>query len=296
MAAEGVPPAEVEIDEALARRLLAEQHPDLADRPMALLANGWDNVIFRLGDDLVVRLPRRQLGADLVANELRWLPELAERLPLPVPAPVRSGTATAGYPWAWTVCPFFPGDVAADVTLHEPTQDAERLGTFLAALHVEAPPEAPHNPVRGHRVADLDERFAANVGRLGGLADAAPLRRRWQELAGVAEWDGPRIWFHGDLHSANTIVVDGAISAVIDFGDVAAGDPAVDLTIAWMLFDAADRQRFRAAAGARLAVDEATWERAQLWGLHFAVLYLLHSADNERFERMGRRLLRALLA
>lgn len=296
MAAERMPAAEVEVDEPLVRRLLAEQHPDLAERPVRLLANGWDNAIHLLGDDLVVRLPRRQAGADLVANELRWLPVLADRLPLPIPAPVRAGAPAAGYPWAWTICPFFPGEVAADAVLRDPARDAERLGAFLAALHHEAPADAPHNPVRGHPVAELDGRFTANLERLDGLADVDALARRWERLGGVDEWDGPRVWIHGDLHTANTIVADGAISAVIDFGDITAADPAVDLAIAWMLFEAPDRARLRAAAGVHIAVDDAMWRRAQRWALHFAVMYLLHSADNERFERMGRRLVAALLA
>ena len=120
---------------------------------------------------------------------------------------------------------------------------------------------------------------------------------RLAELADVEEWDGPALWVHGDLHSANMIVADGAISAVLDFGDITAGDPAVDLAVAWMLFDESDREVFRSAAGPRdRPIDDATWQRGQLWALHFALLYLLHSADSERFQRMGTELLAAVLA
>lgn len=291
-----MPAAEIDVDADLVRRLLAEQHPDLASLPLQLLANGWDNVIFRLGDELAVRLPRRQLGADLVATEHRWLPALADRLPLDIPAPIRTGAPGAGYPWAWSVCPFFAGDVAADVPLLDPTREAERLGAFLAALHTEAPAGLPANGfLRGQRVAELDDRFATNLARLDAVADVAALRCRWEELAGVDEWTGPPLWVHGDLHTANTIVADGAIRAVIDFGDMTGGDPAVDLAIGWMLFDDDARSRFRSAAGVTTSIDDATWQRAQLWGLHFAVLYLLHSADSARFARMGSRLLGALL-
>ncbi len=139
MAALNVPAAEIEVTDDLVRRLLAEQHPDLADRPLSLVANGWDNVIFRLGDDLVVRLPRRQLAADLVLHEQRWLPELATRLPLAVPAPLRGGLPTTDYPWHWTIAPWFDGDVAADAALDDAMIEAQRLGAFLAALHVDAP-------------------------------------------------------------------------------------------------------------------------------------------------------------
>ena len=121
------------------------------------------------------------------------------------------------------------------------------------------------------------------------------MRTRLAELAEVAAWDGPALWVHGDLHSANILVHDGSISAVIDFGDITSGDPAVDLAVAWMLFDEADRAVFRAAAGASRPIDDATWQRGQLWALHFAVLYLLHSADAPRFQRMGTHLLAAVM-
>ena len=121
------------------------------------------------------------------------------------------------------------------------------------------------------------------------------MRTRLAELAEVAAWDGPALWVHGDLHSANVLVHDGSISAVIDFGDLTSGDPAVDLAVAWMLFDEADRAVFRAAAGASRSIDDATWQRGQLWALHFAVLYLLHSADAPRFQRMGTHLLAAVM-
>ena len=296
MAAQNMPAAEVDVTEDLVRRLLAEQHPDLAERALVLVANGWDNVIFRLegGDDaaLTVRLPRRQLGADLVANEHRWLPELALRLPIAIPAPVRFGEPSDEYPWKWSVCPWFDGDVAADVAPDDLGREAQRLGAFLAALHTPAPSDAPHNAYRCGPATEPRPRFEAAVQRLGPLVDGARVRARWEELASVEEWDGEAVWLHGDLHTANVIVRHGVISAVIDFGDVTAGDPAVDFAIGWMLFDEEDRQSLRTATG---GVDDATWSRAEAWALHFAMMYLLHSADSERFERMATALLARLL-
>ncbi|HYN33918.1 MAG TPA: aminoglycoside phosphotransferase family protein [Ilumatobacteraceae bacterium] len=296
MAAQNMPAAEVDVTEGLVRRLLAEQHPDLAERPLVLVANGWDNVIFRLdgGDDaaLVVRVPRRQLGADLVANEHRWLPELALRLPIPIPAPVRFGEPSDEYPWKWSVCQWFDGDVAADVAPDDLGQAARSLGAFLAALHVPAPSDAPHNVYRCGPATEPRPRFEGAVERLGALVDGSRVRARWEELVSVDEWDGDSVWLHGDLHTANVIVHAGAVSAVIDLGDITAGDPAVDFAIGWMLFDDDDRLLFRTAAG---GVDDATWSRAEAWALHFALMYLLHSADSERFERMGTSLLARIL-
>ncbi len=134
MAAQNMPAAEVDVTEDLVRDLLVEQHPDLVDLPLVVVANGWDNVILRLGRDLSVRVPRRQAAARLVANEQRWLPELAPRLPPSVPVPVRRGMPTGSYPWHWSVCPWFDGDLAADVAPAGRTV-ARQLGGFLGALH-----------------------------------------------------------------------------------------------------------------------------------------------------------------
>lgn len=299
--AQDMPAAEIDVTVDLVRRLLAAQHPDLADRPLDVVANGWDNAIVRVGDDLVARIPRRRQGAELVEHEQRWLPELAARLPIPIATPVRFGLPTEEYPWRWSICPWFDGDVAADVELAEPERAADRLAAFVADLHAVAPPDAPENPHRGQPVRLLRERVVANVPRLDDPQLAGRILGHAEVLARAPEWSGAPVWLHGDLHSANVIVRDGSIAAVLDFGDITSGDPAVDLAIAWMLFEGEALERFRAGAGSGGAggggggVDDDTWARAQLWGLHFAVLYLLHSADAPRFARMGRRLLGRLL-
>jgi aminoglycoside phosphotransferase (APT) family kinase protein len=292
VAVQDMPAAEFDVTDDLVRRLLLDQHPDLAVGALTRVANGWDNVIFRLdragAEPLTIRVPRRQLGADLVVNEHRWLPLLAPRLPIAIPAPVRFGEPSGEYPWAWSVCPWFDGDVAADVAPHDLTREAARLGAFLAALHVPAPPDAPHNAYRCGPATEPRPRFESALGRLGGLVDAPRVRARWEELVAVEPWTGDPVWLHGDLHTANVIVHGGEITAIIDLGDLTSGDPAVDFAIGWMLFDAGDRARFRATAG---GVDDPTWSRAEAWALHFGLMYLLHSAESPRFERMGTELL-----
>jgi len=297
MAAQNMPVAEVDVTVELVRRLLADQHADLAALPLELVANGWDNAIFRLGDDLCVRLPRRQVAAALIDHEQRWLPALAPLLPIPIPVPLRTGRPGSGYPWSWSVCPWFAGEPAADVALADAPREARRLGEFVRALHQVASPDVPPNPfLRGGPIGALDDRFRDNVDQLEDPSLSARLLARWEQASSVDEWHGPGLWVHGDLHTANVVVADGAIGAVIDFGDIASGDPAVDLAIAWMLFGADDRAVFRQAAGDPVAVDDATWSRAEAWALHFGVLYVLHSGDNPRFQRMGRHLLAAVLA
>lgn len=286
-----MPAAEVDVTVDLVRRLVHDQHRDLADLALTGLANGWDNVMFRLGDDLTVRVPRREMAAQLVLNEAEWLRGRSARLPIAIPEPIRVGRPTRYYPWPWTICPYIPGRIAADSTLADPAGEARRLGAFLAAFHVPVPDGGPANPFRGMPLRDLDERVRANVERLGGLIDGGATVRRWGELSSAPEWDGPPILLHGDLHTANMLVADGRISGVIDFGDITAGDPACDFAVAWMLFDAATRTVFRTAVG---DVDDATWRRAEAWALHFALLYVLNSADNPLIARMGRELLAAL--
>ena len=291
-----MPAAEIDVTEHLVRGLLVEQHPDLADLPLTLVANGWDNAIFRLGDELCVRVPRRAMAAALVVNEQRWLGALAPRLPIPVPAPSRVGKPMGEYPWSWSICPWFDGEVAAEAALADPVAEATRLGEFLTALHQAAPSDVPANPfLRGGPVTALDDRFRSNLEQLDDASLREAAIRRWQELTPFEEWDGPPLWVHGDLHTANVLVERGTVAAVIDFGDIAAGDPSVDLAIAWMLFEGDARDEFRRVAGTDVAVDDAMWRRAEAWALHFGVLYLIHSADNPRFTRMGDRLLGALL-
>ena len=159
----GTPSAEVDIDAGLVRRLLRAQHPDLAALPIALAASGWDNAMFRLGNDLALRLPRRQAAAQLIGHEQRWLPPLKDRLPLTIPAPIRIGVAQDGYPWKWSVIPWIAGETA-DRALPD-VEQGEVLAAFFTALHRPAPAEAPRNPFRGVPLAGRATVFAERVAR-----------------------------------------------------------------------------------------------------------------------------------
>lgn len=272
------PPAEVDIDATLVRKLVQTQHPDL-DGPLRLVANGWDNVIYRLGADLCVRLPRRAVAVDLIRHELRWLPELAARAGAVVPAPVRAGEPGEGYPWPWTICPWFEGRVAADVPPAERAPAATGLAEFLARLHVPAPADAPHNPWRG---VPLSERDGAVRERLAGRPELAAL---WARLVSAPPWAGPPYWLHGDLHPANIVLAargPARLAAVIDFGDLTAGDPATDLAVAWLAFDAAGRAAFRARYDALTGMDPDTWTRARAWALNLGSAIAGQSADSPR--------------
>ena len=291
------PAAEIDINAALVARLIEAQHPDLAGE-LAPVANGWDNVIYRLGADLCVRLPRRRVAVQLTRNEQRWLPVLARRLPVPIPAPVRVGTPVEGYPWPWTITRWYQGRLAAD--LPTAARSPADLARFLAALHAPAPPDAPYNPVRGVPLAD---RAAAVAERLssGAIPYAADLRAVWESATCAPAWSGPPLWLHGDPHPANLLVrVDAGgaprLAAVLDFGDLTSGDPATDLAAAWLVFDGAGRAIFREIMDSLAPVDADTWTRARGWALSMATAMVLHSDDQPRIAAIGRHALREVLA
>ncbi len=285
----GTPRAETEVDEDLVRRLLREQHADLAERPLAALASGWDNFMFRLGEDLVLRLPRRTLAAELVRNEQRWLAELAERLPLPVPAPVRVGRPGCGYPWSWSVLPWLPGRPANEAP---PAADqALPLASFLRALHRPAPDDAPANPRRGCPLADRAAETEERLARLRALGEATEsgLERAWRTaLTAPPTREAP--WLHGDLHARNVLVEGGAITGVVDWGDVTSGDAATDLASIWGLLEDPAARR---AALDDYGADKPTRARALGWAVTFgAVLLDTGRVDDPRHAEMGRHTLR----
>jgi aminoglycoside phosphotransferase (APT) family kinase protein len=285
------PAAEIHIDEALVRNLLRDQRPDLAELPVAVVANGWDNAVVRIGDEWMARLPRREMAAVLITHEQRWLPALAPLLPLPVPVPEFVGSPSADYPWSWSIGRWLPGRSAAEAPPRDQSATADVLGDFVRAMHRPAPPDAPANPFRGvaleSRAAAVGDRVVALESRV----DAARTLMVWQQLLATPAWNGPPLWLHGDLHPSNMLTLDGRLSAIIDFGDLTAGDPATDLAVAWMMFDAAHRPRFRAA----IDVDDHTWMRAAGWALNLSLAYLTGD-DSTSMPGIGRTTLTEVLA
>ncbi|MCZ9884470.1 aminoglycoside phosphotransferase family protein [Arthrobacter sp. B2a2-09] len=281
-----MPQAELDVTAGLVRSLLEEQLPGLSDLPLELVANGWDNVMYRLGKEWAVRLPRREAAAQLVLHEQQYLPEYARHSPVPLPSPIHSGRPSADYPWPWSVTPWLEGLSAVLVSQGSRNAAAEDLAAFLVAIHVPAAPGAPVNPVRG---VPLEARSDAVMDRLddsGRYPQAVRLRTLWTEACLAPLWDGPGLWLHGDLHPANILLrPDGRLAAVVDFGDLGAGDPAVDLAVAWLMFDGGARHRFMAAFGP--AVDAATWARARGWAVVLATAMVSFSDDNPGMAGIG---------
>ncbi|MGW7242365.1 aminoglycoside phosphotransferase family protein [Streptomyces sp. NPDC054804] len=235
---------EIEITADLVRELLQEQHPDLAGLAIREVVGGWGNQMWRLGDELAVRMQRMDPTPELQLKERRWLPVLAPRLPLPVPTPVRFGEPSGRFPKHWTVMTWVPGEPLDHGSISRGDHAADTLAGFLNALHVEAPADAPINGDRGDHpkkcTAGFDQFFHAVAP--ADLAD--DVRAVWDDAVAAPEWEGPAVWVHGDLHPANVVVADGTLAGVIDFGDMFAGDPAWDLAAAWVLLPAGAAARF----------------------------------------------------
>ncbi|MCK2217041.1 aminoglycoside phosphotransferase family protein [Actinomadura sp. ATCC 31491] len=269
---------EIEISAELVRELLREQHPDLAGRPVRLGARGWDNQVWRLGDDLAVRLPWATGPADeLLRKEYAWLPVLAPGLPLPVPVPQRLGEPSALYPRPWIVTTWVPGEPADRAPARRGEQAADALAAFLTALHRPAPAEAPSGRFgRGGPLAGCAEGFTRSLDEAAGrglVPDPEAVRAVWADAAAAPGWDGPAVWLHSDLHPANVLTADGALRGVVDFGDLCAGDPAADLAAAWILLPDGALDRFHAAY--RPAPDAASLRRARGWAAGQALGCLL---------------------
>ncbi|MET7327657.1 aminoglycoside phosphotransferase family protein [Nonomuraea sp. NPDC005650] len=260
---------EVLTDVALVRRLLAGQFPQWAElRIEPVDSYGTDHDIYRLGDELSVRMPRIGWATGQAAKEARWLPKLAPHLPLAVPVQVAMGDPAEGYPFAWSVYEWLPG-ANANGTIRDLDQAAADLAAFVTALRridrTGAHPRA--RGARGGPLAEGDESVRRSIAQLGDRIDGAAALRSWQESLDAPAWDGPEVWVHGDLLPGNLLVVDGRLSAVIDFGGLNVGDPACDLQPAWNVFAGDSRRRFRAELG----VDDASWLRGRGWALSQAV-------------------------
>lgn len=290
------PSAEVEIGHELLLTMLKEFLPEFAEEQIEYVGAGWDNEIHRVGADHAIRMPRRKAAARLIENEQRWLPELAPILPLPIPAPIFAGHGAFGYPWAWSLVPWFPGVPLAHSPALDQAQLIDDLSNFLNSLHVPAHEDAPSNEFRGVPLAERDKGLRRNLANTEGV-DSEAVLELWESLVDGPAWGGEPIWLHGDLHPLNLLVRSGRLSAVIDFGDVTSGDPACDIAVAWMLFDDEGRSAFRTAL--RIdgrSVDIHTWNRARAWALSLAVAYLANSADEPTMSRIGHTTLRQVLA
>lgn len=263
---------EVDTDVTLVGRLLTAQFPRWADLPIQPVDSaGTDNALFRLGDDMVVRLPRIHWAVEQVDKEYQWVPKLAPLLPLAIPVPLAKGTPGEGYPWHWSVCRWLDGETATIERIADPREGATELARFIAALQridpTGGPPPGQHNVFRGEPLVRRDASTRAAIASLDGTIDTGAVTAAWEAALRAPAWDGPPVWIHGDLQSGNLLARQGRLSAVIDFGCLGVGDPASDVMVAWSYLSAETRDVFRSA----LPVDDATWARGRGWALWFGL-------------------------
>ncbi|MDV6286831.1 aminoglycoside phosphotransferase family protein [Rhodococcus jostii] len=278
----GILMGEVRFEQDLVRALLRDQHPDLANLQLRDVYGGWDNQQWRLGEKLAVRLPRTERAPTLLHTEQTWLPILANRLPLPTPTPVRIGKPSRLFEHTWTIARWVDGE-PADYAPVARADAAEVLAEFLGALHVQAPANAPANPTRGIPLTGLQEGVDRGFDVIADHASAKGAREVWEKAVAAPAWQGAPLWLHGDLHPANVVVRDGMLAGVIDFGEMCAGDPATDLSAAWILLPAGAARRFFDAYG---QADEATITRARGWAV-LRALGLIGIGQNGRLGLPG---------
>jgi len=271
---------ELDIDESLVRRLLEGQFPEWRALPIEPVPSaGTDNAMYRLGDDMAVRLPRYAAATLGIDKEHEWLPKLAPHLPVDVPLPLAKGAPGEGYPWHWSVCRWLEGETVTRDRVADPRDMATDVARFIAALHridsAGGPPPGPHNFGRGVPLAERDAATRTAIASLQETIDSGAALAAWEAALHAPAWDGPPVWIHGDLTPGNLLARRGRLSGVLDFGGLAVGDPACDLIVAWNLLSADTRKVLRAA----LSVDDATWERGRGWALSVAVIYIPYYAS-----------------
>jgi aminoglycoside phosphotransferase (APT) family kinase protein len=266
---------EVGTDLGLVRRLLVAQFPHWADLPVEPVPSaGTDHALYRLGDDMVVRLPRLARATGQREKEHRWLPALAPLLPLAIPSPLAKGAPAEGYPGHWSVYRWLEGETVTADRLADQCEAATDLARFIIALHRIDPTGGPlpgaHNFFRGVPLAERDPLTRSAIASLRDTLDAGAVTAAWEAALQAPAWHAPPVWIHGDLHAGNLLAVDGRLSAVIDFGGMGVGDPACDVMIAWTFFSGTSREVFRAA----VQVDDATWARGRGWALSWALIFI----------------------
>lgn len=286
---------EVETSPALVRRLLTAQFPQWRELPITPVTSaGTDNAIYRLGAEMAVRLPRVDWATAQVEKEHEWLPRLAPALPLAIPTPLAKGEPGESYPWAWSVYRWLEGENATLERIADPQQVAADLAQFIATLQrIDAtggPQPDAYGLSRGNPLAMRDSFTREAIASLQGVLNEKAVSAVWDAALAAPVWQHAPVWIHGDLQSGNLLATHGRLSAVIDFGCLAVGDPAYDVMTAWLYLPTEARAIFRAA----LQVDDATWARARGLALSVALIALpYYQTSNPILAEIARRTIAA---
>ncbi|QQR53698.1 aminoglycoside phosphotransferase family protein [bacterium] len=265
----------------LARKLILKQFPEFSHLPVSNIEKqGHDNRTFRLGSELLIRMPIAEDYALKVPKEQELLPQLAKYLSVNIPVPIKMGKPSTDYPYPFSICKWLPGKSINLLTLTE--QEKEQLAydvaQFLKKLQTikglkELLP-GQHNWWRGDHVSVYDQGARKQIQELAGIIDVNQALELWNQAC-ATKWNNAPVWIHGDVAIGNLLMDDGKLSAVIDFGGAAIGDPACDLVIAWTYFSRKSRQIFMS----EMNMDSDTWLRARAWVLWKATYELCQIAE-----------------
>ena len=270
----------------LARKLIAEQFPEYASLPITdVEKQGHDNRTYRLGEHMLIRMPTAADYALKVPKEQELLPQLAKRLSINIPAPIKMGKPSANYPYPFSIYKWLPGKSINLLTLTD--QDKEQLAFDLAKFlkelqaitDVEGPEPGQHNWWRGDHVTVYDKGAREQIAELAEIIDVTQALALWEQAC-ATKWDKKPVWIHGDFAIGNILMDGGKLSAVIDFGGAAVGDPACDLVIAWTYLSGKAREVFIS----EMDMDSNTWLRARAWALWKATFELCQIADKNSSE------------
>jgi aminoglycoside phosphotransferase (APT) family kinase protein len=283
------------IDADLVRRLIREQFPQWADLPVRPVdKGGYDNFTFHLGDEMSVRLPRDEGYAPQVEKEAEWLPKIRPHLSLPIPVPLAKGKPDEDYPFYWSVNRWIEGETLRYDNISDLNQFAVDLSKFIKELQsIDAsngPAAGKHSQFRGCSLTVLNDWTLAALETLGELVDAEKCLQIWHR-ATASEWAKKPVWIHGDINPGNLLVKKGKLSSVIDFGIMAVGDPAVELTMAWTFFDDKSRKVFLQSTG----LDIETEYRARGWALWKALITYAWEDKESIFVRDAKKVIDILL-
>ena len=287
-------PNELDLDPALVARLVAAQFPQWAHLPLRAASSlGTVHVLYHLGSERVVRLPRVGVSLEEFDKEHFWLPRLAPLLPVAIPTPLGRGQPTLEYPFTWSVYSWLDGDNPEPDALSDPIGLARDLAAFISALQRLDPVGAPESQ-RGRRsLESLDVSARAALEQSHGLLDVEAATHAWEAALRSPVWDGRAVWVHADLQPGNLLVKEGRLSGVIDFGSLGTGDPASDLNVAWSVLPLEARRVLRQA----LDVDDATWRRARGLALVIALQVLpYYQHTHPTFAALARHTLSEILA
>lgn len=277
---------EAHIDENLVKKLLSNQFPKFANLPLRLIfPQGTDNVMYQLGNDMIVRMPRIDSAANSLMKEKRWLPTLASRLPINIPNVIGVGNPDEIYPYPWIVGNFIEGKHLSNENKLDLNQAAIDLGNFVLSMQRVSTKDAPFCS-RGKPLSTRDKDIREAIALIEDIYDIKLLTEIWEYFLQLPNWSKNPTWIHGDLHADNLLAENRKITAIVDFGMAGIGDPAVDLMVAWTLLNKEARKIFKDI----VKPDQDTWERGKAWAFNFIVAYPYYKKSNPRFAQAAKKI------